>query len=146
MFTPSRDEVRSFFITSWQKHQHKRPLSDLEKMALTVIFLHPEYHHSLHPDFVDKDYLPERGEVNPFLHMSLHLTIAEQLSINQPYGIRAVFLKICQQTDSQHEAEHLMMESLTEMVWQANRCQTPPDVNIYLRGLYKLVGQDPEMY
>jgi hypothetical protein len=143
MFTPSREEVRSFFITAWQKYQTKQALTDLEKIAISIILLHPEYHYVLQPDFLDKAYLPEQDETNPFLHMSLHLTIAEQLAIDQPRGIRSLFLGLCQKAQSEHEAEHMMMDSLIEMIWQANRTNTPLDVNIYLNGLTTLLGQKP---
>ena len=139
MFTPSRDEARSFFIITWQKYRQNQALSDLEKIALSIIVKHPEYQHALQLDFLDKDYLPEHDETNPFLHMSLHLTIAEQLTIDQPIGIRSLFFKLCQKTKSEHEAEHMMMDSLVEMIWQANRAHTAPDINIYLDGLKALV-------
>ena len=143
MFTPSRNEVRSFFITTWQKYQAKQRLTDLEDIALNIILAHPEYHYVLQVDFLDKEYLAKHDETNPFLHMSLHLTIAEQLAINQPQGIRSLFLGICQKAPSEHEAEHMMMDSLVEMIWQANRTHSPPDVNIYLDGLTTLLGQKP---
>lgn len=144
MFAPTRNEVRRFFIHAWQKHQANLGLTDLEKMALNIILVHPEYHYTLHPDFMDKDYLPEHGQTNPFLHMSLHLTIAEQLSIDQPHGIRALYLGLCQKAGSEHAAEHWMMDSLVEMIWQSNRNNTPPDVNIYLNGLNKILGLPPD--
>jgi hypothetical protein len=143
MFTPSRHDVRSFFMMAWQKHQAGQRLSALEKIAADIILLHPEYHYALQLDFLDKDYLPEHDETNPFLHMSLHLTIAEQLAIDQPKGIRSLFLNLCQKASSAHEAEHMMMDSLIEMMWQANRTHTPPDVDIYLNGLHALLGQKP---
>lgn len=137
MFTPSRDDVRAFFLGTWQKYQISLRLSDLEKIALEVILKHPEYHIDLQPDSLQKDYAPE--SVNPFLHMSLHLTIAEQLTINQPYPIRDLYITLCQKTQDAHIAEHLMMDGLIEMLWQSSRNRTTPDVNIYLNTVRKLL-------
>ncbi|HWI13021.1 MAG TPA: DUF1841 family protein, partial [Burkholderiales bacterium] len=85
MFNPSRDEARRFFFDTWSKYRSQAPLTDLEKVALQVILLHPEYHAILgDPDrYLDRDYTPEHGQLNPFLHLSLHLAIEEQLSIDQ---------------------------------------------------------------
>src|SRR5688572_1720446 len=90
MFAPTREEVRRFLFDAWAKFKAQQSLTALEKVAVEVISGHPEYHAVLDkPDaFADKDYLPEFGETNPFLHISMHLSIAEQLSIDQPPGIR----------------------------------------------------------
>ena len=96
MFNPSRDEARRFLIDAWAKHRAGAPLSDLEKITAGLIALHPEYHTAFEqPDrFAERDYAPEAGDVNPFLHLSLHLAVAEQLAINQPPGIRTEFERI----------------------------------------------------
>ena len=71
-------------------------LSAMENMALEVILLHPEYHAMLDDAerYQNKDYLPEMGDTNPFLHMSMHIAIKEQLSIDQPPGIRQRFERL----------------------------------------------------
>ncbi|MEY3746587.1 MAG: hypothetical protein RL194_46, partial [Pseudomonadota bacterium] len=90
LFNPSRDQVRQFFFDAWSKFKARQPLSDLEAIALEVMQMHPEYHQVLDtPDrYLEQAYFPEMGETNPFLHMSLHLSILEQLSIDQPPGIK----------------------------------------------------------
>ena len=99
MFNPSRDEVRDFFFGVWRKHGANQVLTPLEAQALDWVLEHPEYHALL--DAADKvrerDYLPESGEVNPFLHLAMHLSIAEQVSIDQPPGIRAEFERLSKQ-------------------------------------------------
>ncbi|MGH8715370.1 MAG: DUF1841 family protein [Burkholderiales bacterium] len=139
MFNPSRDEARLFFFEAWKKYKEDRPLTDLQKLALEIIILHPEYHKILdEPEqFLERDYLPETGDVNPFLHMSMHLAIDEQLSIDQPYGIRTQFERILQKTTDRHETFHIVMECLGEMIWHAQRCHTAPDEKIYLECLGK---------
>ena len=89
LFSPSRDEARRFFSDTWAKYRRGETLAGLEQTVLQVVLLHPEYHAILeHPErHVERDYSPEGGDINPFLHLSLHLAVAEQLSIGQPPGI-----------------------------------------------------------
>ena len=93
MFSPSRDQARQLFFDAWQKYQRREMLSAMEDIVLEVILLHPEYQRALEmPErYQHKDYLPEMGDINPFLHMSMHVAVKEQLSIDQPSGIRQRF-------------------------------------------------------
>lgn len=143
MFNPSREEARRFYFDTWAKFRAGQPLTDLEKIALGVMLEHPEYHGLLDkPDnYVDRDYLPENGQTNPFLHMSMHLAIQEQLSIDQPHGIRAQYELLCQSQGVEHEAQHEMMDCLGEMIWHAQRHQTGPDPDIYFACLRRKSGR-----
>src|SRR5688572_7287798 len=99
MFSPSRDEVRRFFLETWGKYQRGDALSPLEKVALGVVLLHPEYHPILGDEAnLARDFTPESGQLNPFLHLSLHLAIEEQLSIDQPRGLRAAYERLLART------------------------------------------------
>lgn len=134
MFNPSRDEARRFLIDAWAKYNAGAPMSDLEKIAAGLIAKHPEYHTTLaSPErHVDRDYAPESGDINPFLHLSLHLAVAEQLAIDQPPGIRAHFERIREARGDEHDALHAVIECLGEVIWQAQRTRTPPDAQVYL--------------
>jgi len=142
MFNPSRQQARQFFFDVWRKHHEKVILTPLESMALDVALLHPEYHVVLDdPDkYLERDYLPEFGETNPFLHMSMHLAINEQLSIDQPPGIRSAFEALRVKHGDAHDALHDVMDCLGEMVWQAQRAGTGPDGALYLDCLRKKQG------
>ena len=142
MFSPSRDEARQFFFDIWRKYRQREILSGMENIALEVILLHPEYQTMLDdPErYRDQDYLPEMGDTNPFLHMSMHIAIREQLSIDQPVGIRERFEKLLKKTGSEHDATHQVMECLAEMIWQAQRYQTAFDSVAYLRCLDQQCG------
>ena len=133
MFTPTRDQVRSFLFDTWSKYRNEEPLTGLEQTALSVILMHPEYHAVLeHPErHLERDYGPESGVVNPFLHLSLHLAIAEQLSIDQPPGIRSRYQALAQRL-SEHDALHAVLECLGETLWEAQRLGTAPDQHAYL--------------
>ena len=134
MFQPSREQARQFFFDTWRKYRAGELLSDLEKVALAVIVLHPEYHALLDDAArnLDRDYAPEAGAVNPFLHLSLHLAIEEQLSIDQPAGLRVEFERIAAACGSVHDAKHMLLECLAETMWQAQRAGGAPDQALYL--------------
>lgn len=134
MFNPSRDEARRFLVDAWTKSRAGQPLSDLEGIVVRIVALHPEYHPLLEQPakFAHRDYAPESGESNPFLHLSLHLAIAEQLAIDQPPGIRAQFERIRDARGDEHAALHAVLECLGEVMWSAQRHGTPPDAKLYL--------------
>lgn len=136
-FNPSRDEARLFLFESWRKRRAKELLTPLEDLAAQLIEKHPEYFTMFEdPErYLSRDYLPEQGEANPFLHLMMHLTIEEQISIDQPPGIRAHFVRLTRQFESEHDAQHRMMEALSEMIWQAQRNRTQPDAAVYLECL-----------
>ena len=142
MFNPSRDEVRRFFIDTWGKYTRGEPLSALEQTALQVMLLHPEYHVLLADaeTSLTRDFTPESGQLNPFLHLSLHLAIEEQLSIDQPAGIRARYERLAVKKGSEHDAKHDVVECLGETIWNAQRSGTPPDENAYLECLARKAG------
>ena len=131
MFDPSREEVREMFFATWRKYCAGEPLAGIETIALQVILLHPEYHQILdHPErYRDRDYVDES---NPFLHMSLHLALEEQLSIDQPPGIAHRFQVLISKFHNRHEALHQAVECLAETLWRAQRDAVPPDAAAYL--------------
>lgn len=137
MFAPSREQVRQFFFDTWAKYRAGTPLQGMEAIALGVILLHPEYHAVLEARerSAERDYTPEMGQTNPFLHMSLHLAIEEQLTIDQPAGVRAAFEGILHKSDNRHDALHAALECLGEMVWKSQRDGAPPDPKGYLECL-----------
>lgn len=142
MFDLSLDDVRNFFFGVYQKFNDKVVLTDLEKIAHSIILEHPEYLPILNNPQKYLNYIwhPQRDEVNPFLHLSLHLSIIEQVSIDQPLGIKDLYHKLLIKYGNQHEAEHQLMDCLVEMIWQAQQSQTNPNPAIYLDCIYKKLG------
>ncbi len=140
IFNPSRDQVRQFFFDTWAKFQQQQALSDLEKIALEVIQMHPEYHAILSKpaQYAHQEYFPEMGETNPFLHMSLHLSVIEQIGINQPTGIAKIYANLQSKYHDAHQAQHAILDCLAETIWQAQRNQTPLDSAHYLHLLNKI--------
>ena len=142
MFAPTRDEARRFFFDTWDKYRRGEPLAGLEQTVLEVVLLHPEYHAILeNPDrYRDRDYLPAAGEINPFLHLSLHLAVAEQVSIDQPTGILPRFRRL-EAKLGQHAALHALVECLGETIWQAQRAGGTPDHSVYFECLERQAGE-----
>ena len=134
MFNPSRDEARRFLIGAWKKRREGEALSQLEEIAAAIIARHPEYHALVEAadGTIDRDFPPESGSVNPFLHLSLHLAVEEQIAIDQPPGIRAQYERLRLAHGDDHPAQHAVLECLAEMVWTAQRHGTPPDAALYL--------------
>ena len=143
MFNPTRDQVRLFFIETWRKHKAQEALTAMEDAVAELIFQHPEYHSLLeNPDTVDKDFAPEDGQINPFLHLSLHLAIHEQLSINQPPGIREAFdACLRRHGDDRHAALHDVLEALGETLFEAQRSGKPLDALSYVENIKRRAGK-----
>jgi hypothetical protein len=139
MFAPTRDEARRFLADAWSKFRAGQPLSTLEQRVVEIVTLHPEYHGLLESaqKHLDRDWTPEGGAVNPFLHLSLHLAVAEQLAIDQPPGVRAEYERLRNTRGDAHAALHDVLDCLAETVWQAQRTQTPPDGAAYLECVRK---------
>lgn len=147
MFNPSRDDVRRFFCGARRKDRERELLTPLEAVALKWIAAHPEYHALLDdPErALGEEFTVERGVTNPFLHLSMHLAIDEQLAIDQPTGVRALFERLAARTGDPHAAAHEAMECLGDVVWQAQRGTLPPDIAAinaaYLECLHRRLGE-----
>ncbi len=134
MMQPSQADVRRFFCAVFAKARSARPLEAIETLASGWIDAHPEYH----ADLADADAAVLRmfdaaeGETNPFLHLSMHLSISEQCSIDQPRGIRQAVDLLTRRGNSLHDAHHAVMECLGQMVWESQRSGRPPDGDAYI--------------
>ena len=135
LFSNDRTELRQVFFNAWQKNIKSLPLEPMEQIIVNVLNLHPEYQAFFEQldSNIDKDFSPEMGQTNPFLHLSMHIAIHEQLSVNQPVGIADAFNKLMNRTKDPHETEHIMMDCLGEMIWKAQRNNTAPDEKLYFQ-------------
>jgi len=141
MYNPSRDQARQFLIDAWHKRRETTPATPLEILAADLIDLHPEYHALLEAaDALTSEWTPENGEANPFLHLSLHLAIEEQLAINQPTGITPLFNQLLAHYNDRHAALHVVLDCLGETMWRAQRDAQPLDSNAYLDCLRRAAG------
>ena len=134
MFTPSQADVRRFFCSVLAKHRQGQPMEAIEVLAHEWIRLHPEYHADLSDvdEALRRMQQPSETRENPFLHLSMHLSISEQCSIDQPPGIRQTVELLAAKLDSLHDAHHEVMESLGRMIWESQRAGRPPDGQAYI--------------
>ena len=135
----SRDEVRQMYLAVWHKLQQKKPLEPMEALIADVIEIHPEYHSLLETgdNIRQQEFTPEQGQINPFLHMGMHIALREQAAADRPPGVKAIHQKLLTQK-GRHKAEHDMMECLGQSLWSAQRNNQLPDEAAYLDCLKKL--------
>ena len=144
MFSPSQADVRRFFCSVYAHAKQGQPLEAIEIIASQWIDEHPEYH----ADLADADTAPEKiydvegGRSNPFLHLSMHLSISEQCSIDQPHGIRQAVELLNRRRQSLHDAHHETMECLGRMMWESQRSGRPPDGTAYIDCVQRRATRD----
>jgi hypothetical protein len=134
LFGQDRDQLRSFYIHAWRKKREGAPLEPLENLVVQVIEEHPEYQGILENTerALGREYLPEDGDTNPFMHMGMHIAIQEQLQAGRPAGIAETYRELMKRLGDAHAVEHRMMECLAEALWKAQRAGRPPDEAAYL--------------
>lgn len=144
MFTPSQSDVRKFFCDVHAKTQAGTPLDAMETLVSQWIQEHPEYHLDLSDAeaAIARMYEVEDGKTNPFLHLSMHLTISEQCSIDQPRGIRQAVELLAAKRNSLHDAHHETMDCLGQMVWESQRAGRPPDGAAYIACVQRHATRD----
>ena len=136
--------MRRFFCGAYAKSRAGQTLEAIETLAAGWIDEHPEHHAEL-ADL--EGALRSMGVVrdaqdNPFLHLSMHLSISEQCSIDQPPGIRQAVELLAAKRDSLHQAHHEVMECLGQMVWESQRSGRPPDGEAYIDQVRRRATRD----
>ena len=141
MYNPSKEQVREFFCAAWQKYSQNGVLTPLESIAARWMVEHPEYHSILSnvEEAKLKDFSVENGQTNPFLHLSMHMSLSEQVQIDQPPGIRHICQALNIKLGDEHAAHHQMMECLGKVMWEASRDGTMPDMQRYTESLRQLL-------
>lgn len=140
-----RSGLRRRYLEAWRKYRAGTPLEPLEDQLVRVIEQHPEYHGLLEDGSgaLDRDFSPEAGQSNPFLHLGLHLAVREQVATDRPAGIATLHRELARRLGDAHEAEHRMLERLGEALWLSQRTGRPPDEAAYLDALRRLLGSRP---
>ena len=133
LYSQNRREQRAFLSNAWVKFQNNEGLDPMEFQLVEIIKLHPEYHHLIQT--TDAEYFPEHGQVNPFLHINLHLALREQLSINQPIEVRLAYDSLLEKIKDPHEVEHTLIDCIAEMIFLAQKNHSPFDYENYKRCL-----------
>jgi hypothetical protein len=147
LYQPTQADVRRFFCSVYAKSIENTVLEAIETIASLWIDEHPEYH----TDLADVDaalqslnhvITSDDGNTNAFLHLSMHLTITEQCSIDQPRGIRQAVELLTARLDSLHDAHHVVMECLGEMIWDAQQNKRSPDGQAYVEAVQRRATKD----
>ncbi len=138
IFGENRDELRAMYADAWQARKNNLVLSPLQAQIADVIEQHPEYQPLLENRQLDKDFTPEHGQSNPFLHMGLHLAIGDQVKTDRPSGIRDEYQRLLKLSGDAHSAEHRILECLGQALWEAQRAGKPPDEQRYLEQIKRL--------
>ena len=138
IFGQDRQELRKAYADAWDRAVAGKPLSPLEAQIASVVEEHPEYHGEISGDGLDRDYTPDGGQTNPYLHMGLHLGLREQVATNRPAGISTVYQELVTRAGDRHAAEHQMIECLAETLWEAQSQSRAPDEQQYLERLRRL--------
>jgi len=140
IFGQDRNELRRMYADAWQKRLDGKLLSPLETQIADVVAEHPEYHADVTAADLARDFTPEGGRTNPFLHMGLHLGLREQVATDRPRGIATIFRSLAAKAGDAHAAEHRMIDCLAETLWESQVNNTPPDEQRYLERLRGLIG------
>lgn len=138
-----RSSLRRSYVAAWRKRLDGVPMEPLEHQLADVVEQHPEYRAVIEgaADMLERDYAPDAGQTNPFLHMGLHLAIREQVSTDRPPGIATIHAELARRLGDVHEAEHRMIECLGAALWQSQRSGLPPDEAAYLDALQRIAGR-----
>ena len=142
LYGSDRDDLRRAYVEAWSKSRAGHTLEPLEHLLVEVVAEHPEYHAALEsPDALTREFPPEAGRTNPFLHMGLHVAIREQLATDRPPGVRKLYTKLLPRFADAHRLEHALMECLAETLWDAQRAGGVPDETAYLSRVRRLAKQ-----
>ena len=139
LYGSDRDDLRRAYVEAWSKSRAGHALEPLEHLLVEVVAEHPEYHAALEsPDVLTREFPPEAGRTNPFLHMGLHVAIREQIATDRPPGLRRLYAKLLPRFADTHRLEHALMECLAETLWDAQRAGAVPDEVRYLERVRRI--------
>ena len=137
MFSSDRSAQRKFLAKAWEKYKANQFLEPLELQLAKIIEKHPEYQEIINN--LDTEYFPEQGKINPFLHINLHLSLQDQLDLDQPKGVKEIYNSLLKKNKDTHQVEHIMMEQIAEMIFISQKNNIPMDQEHYLRSLKELI-------
>ncbi|MFB6260995.1 MAG: DUF1841 family protein [Thiohalorhabdaceae bacterium] len=142
LFGEDRSDMREVFFTAWEKFHRGDALEPAEQLVIDVLHRHPEYHRIVgNRDHADQDWTPEMGQTNPFLHMGMHIALAEQVGMDRPAGVRQAYEQLAAGMGDTHAAEHEMMECLGRTLWEAQQAGGQPDEAGYLECVQRLAQE-----
>ena len=145
LISPEQHDIRRYFCQVYTKWCRQQPLDAMEKLLAGWMQEHPEYNAVLSQPQAAAGSVPnpDHGDgSNPFLHLSMHLSISQQCSINPPRGIRQAAELLTARLDSLHDAHHAAMDCLGEMLWDSQRSGRAPDGDAYIACVQRRATRD----
>ena len=136
MFTSDRSKQRQYLKQAWEKYTSQEQLEPLELQLSKIVEQHPEYQNLIKN--LGSEYFPEQGNTNPYLHINLHLTLQDQITMDQPKGIKEIHSQLLLKIKDAHEVEHMMMENIAEMIFNAQKNNAAFDLDGYIQALKQL--------
>ena len=136
MFTSDRSKQRQYLKQAWEKYTSQEQLEPLELQLSKIVEQHPEYQNLIKN--LDSEYFHEQGNTNPYLHINLHLTLQDQITMDQPKGIRDIHSQLIVKIKEALEVEHMMMEHIAEMIFNAQKNNAAFDLDVYIQALKQL--------
>ena len=131
-----RAQIREAFFRAWEKYRTHSPLVGAEKLIVDVASRHPEYHALLQDRRAVEPRFAPPDAASAFLHMGLHIALEEQLALDRPPGVRAVFAALAARFGDPHTAQHRMLDCLHEALAAAQSSGQAPDGQAYLACLH----------
>jgi hypothetical protein len=140
MLVDSRADARRYFVEVWRKLQQGTVLEPLQLIVADVLRAHPETHDLMNdPQVLTREFAPDEGNANPFLHFGLHVSIREQLQTDRPAGVTAVYQQLLSRIGDRHAVEHRLMDCLLQGLIEAQQSGRMPDEVAYLNNARNLL-------
>lgn len=134
LFSNDRTQLRQTIAQAWQRYRQDLPLEPLQARIADVLVAHPEYHEFIEDlGSLERDFSAENGQSNPFLHLSMHLALVEQLQTDRPNGIKRALMRLVKRSADPHDAQHRAMDCLGQTLWEAQRSGQAPDEQSFLK-------------
>ena len=143
-----RSANREHFHFIWEKVKNDDldDLNDEEKRLAETMLMHED---EFFNQFEFADVLHERefdpdAEVNPFLHIIIHVVIENQLGARDPIEVFQFYNAMRNKKYPHHDTIHLIGAILTPFIYETMKDQEPFDRNRYISLLKKYKSRKPE--
>lgn len=133
-----------YYIWGMVKSGQRDELSDKENKLAEILIDHEEYSdHFENIEILDGREYDAGAEFNPFLHISTHQMVEDQLSANLPVETALFYQALEGKGFSHHEAVHVIMMILVHVMHASALSKSPFDAARYKRLLTKCSVAEP---
>jgi hypothetical protein len=148
LFNALRQLSREHFHSLWQraKDNDLEGMSEEERSLAEIMLAHEdEYFNQFQfaDVLADHQFDPDR-EVDPFLHVALHAVAEKQVKDHDPIEALQFYNAMLRQKCSRHEALHLLMAILIQLLFPVLKGEGPFSLDTYLRLLKRYKSRKPD--